>query len=85
MYAIRNNKTKEWLYGTDYNYSPNRQRTSLDQVAIFDSAYQAEFNYKQRQCGTEYEIVKVELKAVEVIERIGHEARWGEYVEQLKG
>lgn len=84
MYAIRNKRTGEWIYGTDFNYSPPMQRTSSEQVMTFDSAYRAEFEYSQRQCDEDYEIVKVELKAIEVINRIGHDNRWNEYVEQLK-
>lgn len=66
MCAIRHKKTKKWVYGTDYRYSPVHQRTSLYEALIFENQLFAEFAFKERRCSEKlYEIVPVELKAVE--------------------
>lgn len=32
MFAIQNQKTGKFLYGTDYRYNPPRQRTSFNEI-----------------------------------------------------
>ena len=59
MYAIRNRRTKKWVYGTDYRYSPHRQRTSFDCALTYDDYEQAQLDYRHRQCGKDYEIISV--------------------------
>ena len=61
MYAIRNKNTGEWVYGTDYRYSPTRQRTSSSQALTYEDWECAEMDLKHRKCGKDYEIVKVSL------------------------
>lgn len=62
MYAIRNKRTKKWLYGTDYRYHPVRQRTSEDRAMIFEDFESAKAEYICRRCGKEYDIVPVVLE-----------------------
>lgn len=59
MYAIRNKRTKKWVYGTDYRYSPRRQRTSFDRALTYKDYGHAEIDFMCRQCGKDYEIVPV--------------------------
>ena len=67
MLAIQNIKTGEFVYGTDYRYSPPRQRTSLNQVRTYENLAQAKSDYLCRRCGKNYRIVclkRVEVKRV---------------------
>lgn len=59
MYAIRNRKTKKWVYGTDYRYSPRRQRTSFDRALTYEDYDHAKLAFVCRQCGKDYEVVPV--------------------------
>ena len=61
MYAIKNRKYKKWLFGTDYNYSPPRQRLSENNVMIFQDYSTARREFNKRGCGKEYRIIAVEL------------------------
>jgi hypothetical protein len=61
MYAIRNKRTKRWLYGTDYRRCPPTQRTSHNEAITFEDWIDAEHQFRMRKCGKEYEIVKVKL------------------------
>lgn len=79
MYAIQNIKTGKFLFGTDFNYSPNRQRTSFEQMLTFNEYSFAEAAFLHRQCGRDYRIVELEpVKVKEVFpyvtkkERNGH-------------
>lgn len=71
MYAIRNKKTKKWVYGTDYCHPhPKKsgrpswqQRTSFDRALIFGDLPNAMLELELRGCGRDYEVVEVELKA----------------------
>ncbi len=65
MYAIRNKRTWEWVYGTDFRRSPHTQRTSEDKALIFETREDAEIEYKHRMCGKTYEIIAVRLEAIE--------------------
>lgn len=60
MYAIKNQKTKKWLYGTDY--TTGRQRTAVDKVKIYGSRLDAELDLKVRKCGKDYIVVKVRIE-----------------------
>lgn len=68
MYVIMNSKTKKYLYGTDFNYTPHRQRTADDCAMIFSTEADAKAEYKRRQCGKTYIICKIELKILETVE-----------------
>ena len=76
MYAIRNRKTKKWVYGTDFrmkhprikkreisgkNFS-HEQKTSFNKALIFGDLIEAQVEFEYRACGHDYEIVEVELK-----------------------
>lgn len=66
MYAIRNKKTKKWVYGTDRRFSPPHQRTSYYEALTFESEDQANDAFKHRRCSDKlYEILPVELKEFE--------------------
>lgn len=64
MWAIRNKRTKKWLYGTDYSYCDGkpRQRTSFDRCMIFDSYETAVLEFRIRECGVNYELVLVKVE-----------------------
>lgn len=64
MYAIRNKRTKKWVYGTDYRYSPRRQRTSFDRALTYENYDRAKLDFIGRQCGKDYEIVTVVITEV---------------------
>lgn len=61
MYAIRNKRTKKWLFGTDYRYSPSHQRTSENRAIVFEDYDHAKAEFRHRECGKAYEIVPVKL------------------------
>ena len=71
MYAIRNKKTKKWVYGTDYRHRhPKKdgrpsfqQRTSFNQALTFEDIPSADLEFKIRGCGRDYEIAEVILCA----------------------
>ncbi len=65
MYAIRNKRTGKWVCGTDYRYSPRRQRTSHSQALTYEDRELAELDFRYRKCSKEYQIVKVALIEVE--------------------
>lgn len=64
MYAIRNKRTKKWVYGTDYRYSPRRQRTSFDRALTYEDFEHAKLAFVCRQCGKDYEVVPVVITEV---------------------
>lgn len=65
MYAIRNKRTRKWLFGTDFRYRPRRQRTSEDQARTWETYEEACLDFKLRGCGKDYEIVPVRLEVLE--------------------
>lgn len=64
MYAIMNIKTGKFVYGTNFNYVPHRQRTSKNQMLTYPTQEEAELAFKVRGCGNDYRIVV--LKTIEV-------------------
>ena len=64
VWAIRNKRTDYWVYGTDYRYSPPHQRTSFGRALTYETKKDAEFDFRHRKCGKEYEIVPVRLEAL---------------------
>lgn len=64
MYAIQNIKTGKFMYGTDYRYSPPRQRTSNNRMLTYDDLWLAKCDFLHRKCGKDYKIAV--LKTVEV-------------------
>lgn len=66
MYAIKNRRTGLWVYGTWWQRSGRVvQRTSSDRALLYARPSDAEFDFKHRQCGKDYKIVKVTLHQVE--------------------
>lgn len=61
MYAIRNKITGQWVYGTNYRFSPPRQRISNRQALTYEEKDFAQMDFLLRKCGKDYEIVKVTL------------------------
>lgn len=64
MYAIRNKKTKKWLFGTDRRYFPPHQLTADDRVLIFPDRKCAELEMTSRRCNKNYEAVAVQVTEV---------------------
>lgn len=64
MFAIQNQKTKKFLYGTDYNYNPPRQRTSRNRMKTYETLADAFWDFTSRRCGKCYKVVC--LKTIEV-------------------
>lgn len=48
MYAIINKHNFKWLYGTDWNYNPPKQRLSRNEVKLFRDKTEAKFEFKKR-------------------------------------
>jgi hypothetical protein len=69
MYAIINKTTGEWVFGTDYNYSPPKQRLSREQAVLFADEEQAFFSFKKRRCNEMYEVVEVDLVVLKVVNK----------------
>ena len=65
MFAIRNKRTGTWLYGTDYRYMPHKQRTSEDRAQTWETREDAEYEFRHRQCGKDYEVVPVRIEVLE--------------------
>ncbi len=61
MYAIRNKRTKKWLFGTDRRYSPWHQQTSENRAMVFEDFDHAKSEFMFRRCGKAYEIVPVKM------------------------
>jgi hypothetical protein len=64
MFAIMNIKTGKFVYGTNYNYVPPRQRTSKNKMLTYADLEEVEQAFKNRGCGNDYRIVV--LKTIEV-------------------
>lgn len=64
MYAIKNTRTKKWMYGTDFRRRPRTQRTSSEKAKLFDEEMDALSEFKFRECGKDYKVVQVELVEV---------------------
>lgn len=62
MYAIRNKRTRKWVYGTWYQDGRVIQRTSDDRMLIFETEQDARDEYRYRRCGKCYEIVPVRVE-----------------------
>lgn len=62
-YAIRNKRTKKWVYGTWKQSGRTVQRTSHDMCMTFDSYENAKLEMMLRKCGKDYEIVPVMIVA----------------------
>jgi hypothetical protein len=62
MFAIRNRRTRQWLFGTDWNYNPPRQRLANDWAEVFRSREQGEFEFRRRQCSEKtYRLCEVQI------------------------
>jgi hypothetical protein len=71
MWAIRNNRTKKWLYGTNFDRNGRpQQRTSSERVMTWDEYSSAEIEYQRRKCGKDYKIVPVKIEEVNREDRI---------------
>ena len=65
MFAIQNQRTGKFLFGTDYRYNPPRQRTSSDEMRTYPDLRCAVADYNNRRCGEDYRIVVLKLVEVE--------------------
>ena len=68
MYVIMNIKTGEYVWGTDFNYSPYRQRISDSCAIIFETEEDVRREFKRRQCDKDYRMCKVKLDILETLE-----------------
>lgn len=69
MYAIRNKRTKKWLFKTDFERGVAKHRTSENKAIIYPTYESADCEFKLRGCSArEFEIVHVELTVLEVYE-----------------
>lgn len=75
MFAIQNQTTGKFLYGTDYRYHPPHQKTSLAQMLTYATLAQAKFDYISRRCGKDYRVVC--LKSVQVKRVIDFNSAYG--------
>lgn len=64
VYAIKNTRTKKWMYGTDFRRRPRTQRTSSEKAMLFDDKEKADSEFKFRECGKDHKVVQVELVEV---------------------
>lgn len=67
MYAIQNIKTGKFLYGTNFGYGHNNQRTSFEQMLTFGDYDSAECAFLHRQCSRDYRIVELEPVRVKAV------------------
>ena len=65
MWAIRNRRTKKWVYGTDYRYRPRHQRTSNEMALTYETQNEALHDMKMRECGKDYKAVPVRFEEME--------------------
>ena len=65
MFAIINTRTNKWMYGTDFRFTPARQRTSTDKAMLFSTMEEAQYEFSRRKCGKAYKIVAVTLSIKE--------------------
>ncbi len=61
MWAIRNTRTKKWLYGTDFKHKPYVQMTSKDCCLTYEDERSALIDMRFRMCDKEYEVVRVRM------------------------
>lgn len=66
MYAIRNRKTKKWVYRTDYRYHPPHQITTDEKLLIFADLEEALMSAYTRKCGSDYEVVKINVEVKDI-------------------
>lgn len=64
-FAIRNRRTKKWVYGTWWQDGRVIQRTSTDMAITYDSREYAERDMWHRKCGKDYEVVAVKIAEME--------------------
>jgi hypothetical protein len=63
MFAIMKKKTGEFVYGTDYRYSPPRQKVNKDQMITYDEKIYADADFLNRRCSkASYKVVKISVK-----------------------
>lgn len=76
MFAIQNQRTGKFVYGTDYRYYPRRQRTDFERMRTYDEYYFAECDFLSRGCGKDYRIVELEpVKVKRVLPPVVDERR----------
>ena len=65
MFAIKNKRTGEWVFGTNWRCSPPRQRLHPEQAVTYRTRGLAESDFKNRECHeSTYKIVAVELREI---------------------
>lgn len=64
MFAIQNKITGQWVYGTNYRFSPPRQRISNRQALTYEERSYAESDFQTRRCNKDYAVVEVTLNII---------------------
>ena len=64
-WAIRNRKTRKFVYGTDYRFFPPHQRTDYNKAILYGTQEEAESDLRWRRCGKFYEVVPVRIEVLE--------------------
>lgn len=67
MFAIQNQKTGKFVYGTDYCYYPRRQLTDFERMLTYDEYRFAESDFLSRECDKDYCIVELESIKVKCV------------------
>lgn len=65
MWAIRNKRTRKWLYGTDYSGKKIHQRTSEERCMVFETEQIARAEMRWRKCGVNYEAVPIRIEEIQ--------------------
>ena len=58
MFAIQNQRTKQFVYGTNFGW-PRTQNTSPYEMLTYGTLLSAEYDFLHRECGSEYRIVEL--------------------------
>jgi hypothetical protein len=76
MFAIQNQRTGKFVYGTDYRYYPRHQRTDFERMLTYDEYRFAEWDFLSRECSKDYRIVELEpVKVKRVLPPVVDERR----------
>lgn len=67
-YAILNMQTGRYVYGTDFCFSPRHQRTSDCRMLTFPDELSARNEFRGRECGKDYRIVKIGTEILDILE-----------------
>lgn len=67
MYAIQNQKTHKFVFGTDYRFLPPKQKTSVNRMLTYEDLFQVQSDFLSRKCWKDYKIVILKKPEVQKI------------------